>query len=216
MVKFLQLIKSNIVTITVVVGLIVIVGSFFTLQNHYTKKYLRLQGKYEALADKYAQNMRLAIATVDAKEKEIAAQNERIAELGNNISGIEESIRNKSSRLTELERELAALDPTQKDSIIVNLTAQVNEWKDKFSLAQNIIADKDGIIFSLNTKYEAQVVIANQWKARHDELSGITGVLLDSLKVADKRLAMQGLTIKAGGGVTAVLAGVIVYSLIKR
>jgi len=41
-------------------------------------------------------------------------------------------------------------------------------------------------------------------------------VLLDSLKVADKRLAMQGLTIKAGGGVTAVLAGVIVYSLIKR
>ena len=216
MVKFLQLIKSNIVTITVVVGILVIVGSFFGLQNSYTKKYLRLQGKYEALAEKYAQNMRLAIATVDAKEKEIAEQDEKIEGLRNDITSIEDKIRNKSSRLAGLERELAGLDPTQKDSIIINLTSQVKEWRDKFSLAQNIIADKDRIIFSLNTKYEAQVVIANQWKARHDELSGITGVLLDSLKVADKRLAMQGLTIKAGGGVTAVLAGVIVYSLIKR
>ena len=57
-----------------------------------------------------------------------------------------------------------------KDAIekVDNLSKQLSIWKQKFTLAEGIIRDKDVVIFSINEKYEAQVKISLEWRGLYD------------------------------------------------
>ena len=69
--------------------------------------------------------------------------------------------------LKKLEEELSSIPTEEKNLIIENLKSQIIVWRDKFTLAQQEISNKDKIIFNLTEKYNSQVIISDQWKKQY-------------------------------------------------
>ena len=131
---------------------------FFTVKscNLYDENSV-LKGKYETyrtLAKEHTKLMQAAIAEQEKKIKELE-QKQIIYE--ENIKKKEGQIASLHVTTGELKKQRREL--TDKDAIIANLDTQVAAWKEKFSLAQSVIEEKDKIIFNLTEKYDAQVTI---------------------------------------------------------
>ncbi|MBW2037164.1 MAG: hypothetical protein JRI41_06765 [Deltaproteobacteria bacterium] len=183
---------------------------FFAIQRSCTlhSKYSELKGQYEALAKEHetykrvteeeAAHLRKRIEDQDkiivAANKEIAKKHERIARLDEELAGLEEKAdktQNLAKKVTLLER-------------------QINIWKQKFSLAQGVIADKDKIIFSLTEKYQTQVRITQHYKTLYEREAQLRELLEKRVKIADSKI--KGLNFKLGlsNAAWAVIAGVAV------
>lgn len=167
----------------------------------------------------------------DAEKQELTEQKaaalDRIEDLRNLISQKDEKIRNiisdvkeKNDKIAGLHKKTEKLEADYANAVtdvtrLDNLTKQVNAWKEKFALAEKVIADKDAIIFSLTEKYEAQVVISLEWKALYEKEMGLRKLAEARLKIADRRISglKIGGTIKTG--LILGMAGVVVYGLVK-
>lgn len=172
------------------------------------------KGKYEAYravakAD-YAKAATVIVEqtkTIAAKDKEIAVhkqavftKNEQIASKNKSIAALEESYSKLSTDVLKIE----------------NLTAQVAEWKSQFSLAQGVIADQEKIITAWEGKFNAQVVISEQYKAALDrqiELNRLCDGLVGRL---EGKLRRTSFLAKAGGVAAIVAGGYIGYTLVKK
>jgi len=174
-----------------------------------------LKGKHEALQTAYADLDLKSKATIEAHKADIAARDGVIDEAGRTIIDAEGKIRDKDERILNLEEAFTQLGEN-KDAKIINLQAQVSIWKEKFTLAEAIIAGKDKIIFSLTAKYDAQVKISTEWEASYYRQVELHSVALERIKVMEKE--WRG--IKFGSGVKTYLiaaaGAAIVYSLVKK
>ena len=124
------------------------------------KKSNDLNSENQELKIKEA-DLEIRLKETDAKANEIIDQYEkRIAELQGNIDSSNTVISNLGGESSVLEAKIKSLERVQetitdKDELIQNLQSQVNLWKERFSLAQAEIEEKDKIIFSLTEQYES-------------------------------------------------------------
>lgn len=137
----------------------------------------------------------------------------RISLADANIASLSLSLEGKDKKLGELEKGYANL--LDKDEKIVNLEGQVTLWKQKFTIAQGIIAQKDKIIFSLTEKYEQQSKLTY-------ECEGLLSKETELRLLAEKRIEVLHKSITASyftGKVKTVLIGglicAVVYGVVK-
>jgi len=160
----------NPLTVVLLIGFVIcLVIIFRSCQCDPGEEIGRLQGEVEA------RDEQLEIKEAGLKELE-QRHEEKIAELNGEVDSaytVIETLRaedhNKSETIVRLESEFDKL--SDKDPQIKNLKAQVEEWKGRFSLAQDKLSEKDKIIFSLQEKYEAEL-----------ELRKVTQVVLEEYK----------------------------------
>jgi len=174
-----------------------------------------LKGKHEALQIIYADLDLKSKATIEANKADIAARDEVIDEAGRTIIDAEGKIRDKDERILNLEEAFTQLGEN-KDAKIINLQAQVSIWKEKFTLAQAIIADKDKIIFNLTAKYDAQVKISAEWEVSYYRQVELHSVALERIKVMEKEWKGIQFGSKLKTYVIAAAGAAIVYSLVKK
>jgi len=196
-----------------VFGVVAILAVIFLMRscNLYDEVSV-LKGKHEALQTAYADLDLKSKATIEAHKADIAARDEVIDEAGRTIIDAEGKIRDKDERILNLEEAFTQLGEN-KDAKIINLQAQVSTWKEKFTLAQEIIAKKDTIIFSLTAKYDAQVKISTEWEASYYRQVELHQIALDRISVMEKKWVGINLGSNAK---TGLIIGLIIYSLVKK
>jgi len=138
-----------------------------------------------------------------------------IDEAGRTIIDAEGKIRDKDERILNLEEAFTQLGEN-KDAKIINLQAQLSIWKEKFTLAQAIIADKDKIIFSLTAKYDAQVQITAEWEASCYRQVELHQIALDRISVMEKEWRGIQFGSKLKTYLIAAAAAAFIYSLVKK
>lgn len=174
-----------------------------------------LKGKHGALQIAYADLDLKSKATIEANKADIAARDAVIDEAGRTIIDAEGKIRDKDKRILNLEEAFTQLGEN-KDAKIINLQAQLSIWKEKFTLAEAIIAGKDKIIFSLTAKYDAQVKISTEWEASYYRQVELHQIALDRISVMEKEWKGIQFGSKLKTYLIAAAGAAIVYSLVKK
>jgi len=201
----------------IVIGvLIVLVGLLVFKSCTLTSRYSTLVGEYNAL-DGVHKRFEQEATTAILKAREyifgLRAQNEAIAR---QVKLTEKQLVNKDVKLIQLNKELVEAQNTgDKDAQISNLLSQVNIWKEKFTLAEKIIADKDTVIFNLKQQYEKQVVITVDLEGLYESSQDLLRRNETLFKITQRKLR----TAKAGGTLKSValgvLGGLVAYKIIK-
>lgn len=147
------------------------------------------------------------------QSEEIQKTTERIRELESHVAEKNEALKNKGIRIEELEKSYDENAPQEKQ--ITNLREQVQAWKEKFHIAENIIADKDRIIFSLTQKYEAQFAISEEWKTMYENELKLRENLESQIKVLEKQFRTVKFFSKVKTGLFTIIGGILIYQAIR-
>ena len=178
-----------------------------------SSKLDELKGEYKE-ANEIAKVEKMIKEEIIKKQNEIIEkQDSLIAEASKKAEIKNSHISRLGSTITDLEDEFDTLE--QQDAKIGNLMQQVEAWKEKFSLAQGIIADKDEIIFSLNEKYNAQLIISDSYKSLYETLQVNTKKLEKIVTVQDWQIKKYKLTGGLKTGIVLGLAGLVAYGVLK-
>ncbi len=172
-----------------------------------------LRGQHEEASQIAEVERRIKEETIREQNKKIEEQDLLIAEANREVEIKNDHISSLGNTVAELEEEFDNL--TDKDAKINNLTKQIEAWRDKFNLSQSIISDKDAIIFSLTQKYKSQVVISDSYKTMYDTLTLNTKKLQLIVTAQDWQIKKLRLTSGLKSGFVVVLAGLIVYNMVK-
>jgi len=196
-----------------VFGIVAIIAVVFLLRscNLYDEVSV-LKGKHEALQVAYADLDMAMRADLEAYKADIAARDESIAKANEAIAVVKDKIKGKDAKILNLEEEFTQLGEN-KDAKIINLQVQVSLWKEKFTLAERVIAEKDSIIFDLTAKYDAQVQISTEWEASYYRQVELHQIALDRISMMEKKWVGINLGSNAK---TGLIIGLIIYSLVKK
>jgi molybdopterin converting factor small subunit len=144
--------------ITITISFLVVVGYFYFSSRTLKGTLATSVASYSQLKKDTDKTNLEQKTIIESQLKAIAEKNEDIAKRDKKIDADKKEIGIKDAGLKELVTARQTL--TDKDEIIANLDQQVKLWSEKFSLAQSTISEKDGIIFDLTQKYDAQVIIS--------------------------------------------------------
>ena len=132
---------------------------------------------------------------------------------------MEGDIADRDNLLSDLREQLDAL-PDEETVVILRkrvdiLTETVEQWREKFVLAEAIIAEKDTMIFALSEKYDIEHDAHLKLKVAYDVHLEYTDSLVAfnaELKRAYNRSRVVS-TLKTAGLLTA--GAVIIYTILK-
>jgi len=174
-----------------------------------------LKGKHEALRVAYADLDMKSRDYIAAAKSDIEARDKAIMEKEVEINRIRGKVEAQDKTIAGLEAEYVNLGEN-KDAKIANLQAQVTAWREKFTLAEAVIAEKDAIIFDMTAKYDAQVKISAEWRGQYQRQAELHSVALERIAAMEKewRGVRVGSRLKTYA-IAAVTAG-LVYSLVKK
>ena len=78
------------------------------------------------------------------------------------------------------------------------------------------MVDKDQVIFSLNEKYEAQVVISIKYKDMYESIQPLVDIHIKQVRELENINRRLKLTSRLKTGIVVVVAGVVLYSLLRK
>ncbi len=184
-------------------------------------KSCSLSDKYSLLTGEFNAYKQVAAKNVEAAKKTISEQTKVIGDMTKKIVSANAEIFKKNEQIVSANKTVANLEAQYADlktdaERVVNLSAQVNIWKDKFSLSEGIIKDKDGIIFSLTEKYDAQVKITGAVQVQLTDCLKLRVLYDDRISVLERALKKARFVskLKSWGGVA--LAAGMVYLIVKK
>jgi len=157
-------------------------------------------------------------------EKEISELTSKNSELTNEIShatrrvgDLESAVVTKDDDLLRLESQFTQLgdDSLSKDAKIGNLMEQITIWKEKFTLAEKIISEKDVIIFSLKEQYENQLRVSFNYKELYEKVQGTNVLLQTGLNRANKQIVKLRVKNKVTNLACVVLGGILIYKMVE-
>jgi len=177
-------------------------------------------GKLNQLKGEYKEYRKIIKVENQLKEGKIKEQQEKIETLNTTIEIRNTTIAIKKKSITGLGHEVADLEDEfsnliDKDAKINNLTKQVEVWKEKFSLAQSIIADKDEIIFSLTAQYKAQLVISNEYKELYESMQPLVEMCTKINKAQSGQIKKLKFANGLKSGLVLLISGLLVYNMVK-
>jgi hypothetical protein len=199
----------------IIIGLLALGLGFLWMDNcGGDKKLNKLQGSYDALltvsvrekkeSDEVRRKQGLIIAEKD--EEIIKIKMEAIKEQGR-LSG---EITVKERKLEEVREQPLTINRLETEIVI--LEGQLEDWKGKFTLMKK---ERDALEFSLNEKYNAQVVISLEWMGLYESELELRIKGMEGMVECIKRLNRTKLTSKVKTGFVVGLAIFVGYSLLK-
>lgn len=178
---------------------------------------------------KYAQERAARMTIIEGLNKDIADKQKEIGVLEATANGAINSantvIANKDEEIRIMDLEIVTLREGRDEletweAIAKSEKRERQIWTDKFYLAQDQLKEKDGIIFQLNQKYDARVKvdldIIEMWKKKCDEEHTVR---MASEKLSlDKTKKIKSMRFEntLAKGVTVVVAGGLIYSLLRK
>jgi len=170
-----------------IIAVIIIIMAFSAYKAcRITDEFSRLKGEYKILKKQFEQSKKEGRERIGGLEREIRQKDGEIEKYQAGIAEREKNLTEGKKKIASLEKERENLK--DKDEIIANLETQVRQWAEQFSTCQDIIAEKDKIIFSLTGKYEAQVKISAEYKANWEGEHTLRVMAEKQLRLAERHL----------------------------
>lgn len=148
-------------------------------------------------------------------DEEIALRNGEIDSANAVIVVLEGKDVESAERIEELESIIPFLPPEGQELI--------EEWKSRFSLCQNIIGEKDKLIFSLSQKYEAEFSLRVDVEDQKTRVEQGRAEALDQVEDQAKAIVLLEKRLRTGQSVglvksvgISVAVAYIVYSLFLK
>lgn len=201
--------------IVIIISLILLFGLIVYMQKSCAmeRENSKLKKKYDTAKKELLAKQKMYVELRERSATRIKELNEAVSKAKANVESLSLSLEGKDKKLEKLENTYANL--LDKDKKIANLEGQVDLWKQKFTIAQGIIAQKDEIIFSLTKKYEQQSKLTY-------ECEGLLSKETELRLLAEKRIETLHKSITASyftGKVKTVLIGglifAVIYSIVK-
>lgn len=167
-------------------GIVLIVAVVIGLCLHYSNGELkaeneRLAGIERKLQDELIIKDKEAADAIAQYEEKIALINGEIDSANTVIANLEAQDEARRHRIDTLEAEYASLQECEPR--LVNMTSQRDEWRSRFSLCEDIVVQKDRILFSLGVKYDTA-------RAEIDIKDGLINARDDLIAVKSDRIAV--------------------------
>lgn len=177
-----------------------------------TDKYSQLKGRYEAYR---------AIAKADNEVKNtlIGKQQTTIEQLQKTIETQKTDVEKTKVKIRQLDTtalEKAYAKLTDADQKVVNLETQVSIWKQKFTLAQDAIAKQEDIIFNLEQKYQALVVITETFRSQYENEQRLHAMARELLGHAELKLRQRKAESTLKNIAIILLGGYVVYTAMTK
>lgn len=172
-----------------------------------TDKYNKLKGEYETFYNLSKVVIKKSIEAIDEQNDEIGILAKKITYLHGIIEVKDEDLADKEEELGELKRDFADLEECQ---------GQYDKLVAAFSLCKSIGVDKDDVIFSLNEKYEAQVRVSLEWEKMYNSVQPLIDIHLKQVKELENINRRLKLASKLKTGLVVAVAGVVLYSLLRK
>lgn len=193
---------------------VLIIGAVYVLWNPpSTKDALNFwRGEYNELRNISTASEQIHLATIAELEQGNAMLQGSIDSANTIIANLEGKQGEANATIGQLN---TALGQAKTDAERVPiLTALVEEWKGKFTLAQAQIAEKDKVIFSLTDQYRSALQIGEEYRNLWTTEKTLRLKCEDGLSLSDKRIATLGRTVKT----TRLFACAVVLAvvLLKR
>jgi len=146
---------------------------FLCLSLAFSGYVVYLQKQIVNLKDELVKVKEAEVKAKEEAEKVIKEKEEVLEKYKAQQKELEEKSKELSQQQTELDKKADQLEKqfvelTDKNAMIANLQEQVKLWKEKFSLAQKELANKDEIIFNLTNQYNVQLDLTNQYKNKYE------------------------------------------------
>jgi len=181
---------------------------FVTLYNcGSTAKYNKLKGEYQTYYNMSRVVIKKSIEAIDEQNDEIGILSKKLTYLHGIIEVKDEDLAEKEGELGELKRDFADLEECQ---------AQYNKLVEAFTLCKEINADEKSVNFSLNKKYNAQVKISLEWKKMYESMLPLIDAHVKQVKELENINRRLKLTSKLKTGIVVAMAGVVLYSLLRK
>ncbi len=190
-----------------VIGLLIVAVVFLSLDKCGSSR------KADELKGEHKEAIEIAKVERIIKEEIIKEQNEKIVVLNATIGKLNTTIVKKDSELAEIEEELGVIKRDFES--LEACQSQYDKLVIAFTLCKSINVDKDTLMFSLNEKYDAQLVISISYKDMYESIQGVLVIRDKQVKELEKinRRLKLGSGLKTG--IVLTMAGVVLYSLLK-
>lgn len=183
-------------------------------------KYSVLLGEYYVLVETQEKLETISRENIDSALDAIDILAGKNKELTKHITLTEEELVNTDVDIVRLERELDELRSTENPNrlealelIVVNMESQLTIWKEKFTLCEQIVHDKDSIIFNLKQQYETQVNVSMDWENLYISEKRVRLSCENVLKITTRKLR----TARFGGTFKTIaiiaLGGYVAYKI---
>ena len=170
-------------------------------------KYNKLKGEYETYYKISRIVIKESIEAIDVQNDEIGILTKKLTYLHGIIEVKDADLADKEEELGELKRDFADLEECQ---------GQYDKLVAAFSLCKEINADQKSVIFSLNEKYDRQVIISLKYKDMYESTLPLIDIHIKQVKeleIINRRLK---LTSKLKTGIVVAMAGVVLYSFLRK
>ena len=167
----------------------------------------------EKIAEK---NIGKSLAKIDDLQKDTSKLKVEVSNSMVKIGEKDELIVRMEDELYELRVHMDSSNQLENlQEQVVNLEGQVNTWKEKFTLAQKIITDKDSVIFNLKQQYTLQINISADYKKLYEDTKDVLNRSEVLIGITKRKLR----TAKFGGTfktiAIGVLGGYVAFKLLK-
>lgn len=192
------MIKKDKLFLAIIISLALLAGWAVIRSLRVSNSYARVSGEYKQakkdMADREIKYAAERAAIIADKDSEIAKRDAENSQL-------EKSIDIKDSKLASLESEYAELQDLPAK--LLNLQQQLEEWKQKFSLAQSEIANLKKNIFDLTADYESKLKRLDlSWQTQYEDYKkSVNSKCEESLSVLRRDLFVA----KLGSNIKTIL-----------
>ena len=219
----LPIIDKKVVKYTIF-GILLVVFCIILLHScNLGDRVSRLQGELRVANSILTETEKIAEKNIDKSLAKIDDLQKDTSKLKVEVSNSMVKIGEKDELIVRMEDELYELrvhmdSSNQLENLqeqVVNLEGQVNTWKEKFTLAQKIITDKDSVIFNLKQQYTLQINISADYKKLYEDTKGVLNRSEVLIGITKRKLR----TAKFGGTfktiAIGVLGGYVAFKLLK-
>jgi len=173
-----------------------------------------VRGAYLEVQRKATADTKVAEQMIKDSGDIIAEQSDKINTLQTKVSEKMLGIKDKDKKLGHLTEEYSRLDITDKEKI-ANLGAQVKIWAEKFTLAEQIISEKDAIIQAWTVKFNEQVEISGAWKLRYENEARLHLLCKEQVKIFEGRVSLLSFKSKITQALVVGAGGYILYTTLR-
>lgn len=208
--------KDILIVIGLVIGLLILIAFLLSIQRSHKLYDLNslLKGQYETLKNEKEKSDKASKEIIVEQDKVIKKLDEVIKLSDDIVNEKAKEIKNKDSKISNLEKIYPALK--DKDKQIENLQEQLKAWAEKFSLAELTIKEKDKIMFSLTGKFDAQKKISSEYLLQIGREINLRNVAEERIQTLEKNLKQAKIYSKVKDWIVAGFIGYTIYSLIKK
>lgn len=194
------------------------VFAFFALRScgGPDEKYWVKKATYDQLAKDAAAQLAKALEVNTLQEKIIVVKDVEIAEKQAIVTRYAGKVSTLTAELTALQDAEPVQPEIEAQPLVINLRAQIGNLAQMLSMSTDIINAKDGIIADWSAKFNAQTVIAENWKRAYEtehRLRLLSEDLNKSLEHQGKVSRLYGRVSMAG--LAAAGAYILITSLTK-